>query len=873
MIAVDADEPDRYAAAAGRPAMRRRESLAELVHEFLRHGTSAAWVHYQGFRRRLWSYRETLELAEVVAAEMTARGIGRGERILLWGENAPQWAAVFWACALTGAVAVPLDPNTTEAFAAEVLRRTEARLLFADEARARHNLGIPVLLFDRLEELPPTRTGSAVAFAPPTRNDPLEIVFTSGTTGDPRGVVITHGNVLANLEPLEAEIARYRHYERLVHPLRFLHVVPFSHVFGQFMGLWVPGLLGAITVLPGTTHPGDLLRILRRERISVLVTVPRLLENLKEKIERDLAAEGRLEWFERELERVERMHVLRRWWRLRRVRRRLGWHFWAIVTGGASLPAELERFWSLLGCAVIQGYGLTETAALIAVQHPFALAPGSIGRPLPGRDVRISETGELLVRGESVAAGYWRQAGQLEPVAGEEGWFHTGDLAEMDAQGRLYFKGRRKNVLVTPEGMKVYPEDLEAVLKRQPVVRDAVVVGLPEDGNLVPCAVLLLRGGGASEAEAAIAEANRHLAGHQKIRHWLIWPEADFPRTPTGKPQLHRIESFARERLGSPAPAGAAQPAGELSMLLARLTGRPAERVRPEAALGRELGLSSLERVELLAALEEHYRVELDEAAVTETTTVADLERLLTAPGAPEPRLAYPYPAWALAEPVRLLRLLAGYLLWWPALLLLGWPRVSGRERLRGVRGPVLVVSNHITSIDVGFVLAALPARLRHRIAVAMEGERLAAMRHPPATAGWLRRLGWQMVYVLLVALFNVFSLPQRSGFRESFQYAGSCVDRGYSLLIFPEGGRTPDGRLQPFRPGIGLLVRGLRLPVVPVRIEGLWELKRARRRWAPPGKIRVTVGAPLEFQPELSAEEITARLEQAVATLQPPVT
>lgn len=856
-----------------RPAMHRRESLAELVHEFSRHSTSAAWVHYTGFRRRVWSYRETLELAEAVAAELSARGIARGERILLWGENAPQWAAVFWACALTGIVAVPLDSNTTAAFAAEVLRRTGARLLFADQPRARQDLGIPVLVLDRLEELQQASTISPAIPVPLTRNDPLEIVFTSGTTGDPRGVVITHGNVLANLEPLEAEMARYRRYERLVHPLRFLHVVPFSHVFGQFMGLWVPGLLGAVTVLAGTTHTGDVLRILRRERISVLVTVPRLLENLREKIERDLAAEGRLEWFQRELERVEGMHFLRRWWRLRHVRWRLGWHFWAIVTGGASLSPELERFWSRLGCAVIQGYGLTETAALIAVQHPFALAPGSIGRPLPGRDVRISETGELLVRGESIAAGYWRQAGRLEPVAGEEGWFHTGDLAEMDAQGRLYFKGRRKNVLVTPEGMKVYPEDLEAVLKRQPAVRDAVVVGLPENGNQVPCAVLLVRGGSESEAEAAVAEANRHLAGHQKIRHWLVWPEPDFPRTPTGKPQLYRIESFARERLSSPGPSGPAQPARELAALLARLTGRPAERIRPEAALGRELGLSSLERVELLAALEEHYQVELDEAAVTETTTVADLERLLAAPGTPEARRAYPYPAWALAEPVRLLRILAGYVLWWPALLLLGWPCVLGRERLRGVRGPVVVVSNHITSIDVGFVLAALPARLRHRIAVAMEGERLAAMRYPAATAGWLRRLGWQALYVLLVALFNVFSLPQRSGFRESFQYAGTCVDRGYSLLIFPEGGRTPDGRLQPFRPGTGLLVRGLHLPVIPVRIDGLWELKRARRHWAPPGKIRVMVGAPLAFSPDLSAEEITARLEEAVATLQPPGT
>lgn len=848
--------------------MAGRRSLAALIAEFERHGRSPAWVYYRGYRRQNWSYAQTLALAYQVATELTQRGIGRGERVLLWGEDSPHWAAVFWACALRGVVAVPVDRGATAAFVEEILRRTEARLLFTS-SQAHHPLSVPAIAFEQLPALVAHHPARRPVREELSRSDPLEIVFTSGTTGEPRGVVITHGNVLANLEPLEAEIERYRRYERWVHPLRFLHLVPFSHVFGQLMGLWVPPLLGGVVVLPGTVKPGEILRILREERASVLVTVPRLLENLRERLESEWKATGQWEQRQKNLQAASGEHFLRRWWRFRDVHHRLGWKFWAIVSGGATLPAELERFWTLLGYAVIQGYGLTETASVVAVQHPFALAPGSIGRPLLERDVKLSESGEILVRGESVAAAYWRQAGVLEPVVGEEGWFHTGDVGERDEAGRLYFKGRLKNVIVTAEGMKVFPEDLEAALREQPEVREAVVIGLEQDGNAVPCAILLLRQGDDDVAAAVVARANQRLAGHQKIRRWYLWPETDFPRTPTGKPQLHQIAARARQALLGASAAAAAPQTTELAAWIARLTGRAPEQVRPEAALGRQLGLSSLERIELLAALEERYQVELDETALTETTTIAQLEQLLKT-SAPSQR-RYPYPRWALTPPVRWMRVAVYYLLVWPALRLLGYPRILGRQRLREVRGPTLIVSNHITSIDIGFLLAALPARLRHRVAVAMEGERLAAMRYPPPQQPWPLRVGWQLLYGLVAAWFNVFSLPQQAGFRESFRYAARAVDRGYSIVVFPEGGRTPDGRLQPFRPGIGLLVRELALPVIPLRIEGLFELKRARRWWARPGRIRVIVGAPLHFSPELPAEEIARQLEQVVATLAPP--
>src|SRR5204862_2132205 len=312
--------------------------------------------------------------------------------------------------------------------------------------------------------------------------DTLEIVFTSGATAEPKGVVITHVNVLANIEPLETEIQKYLKYERLVHPIRFLNLLPLSHVFGQFLGIFLAQLMGATVIFHDTLNPSEVIGAIRRQRVSVLVAVPRLLQSLKEKIERTLEEQGKLEDLRRRFETAKGKHFLTRWWIFRSVHRQLGWKFWAFISGGAALDSQTEEFWGRLGYAVIQGYGLTETTSIISVNHPFRLGKGSIGKVLAGREVKLSPENEILVRGGGVASGYWNGQ-QLQAVAGEEGWYRTGDLGELDPDGNLYFKGRKKDVIVTPAGMNVYPEDLEAALRRQPEVKDCVVLGLPRNGN------------------------------------------------------------------------------------------------------------------------------------------------------------------------------------------------------------------------------------------------------------------------------------------------------------------------------------------------------------------------------------------------------
>jgi long-chain acyl-CoA synthetase len=551
------------------------------------------------------------------------------------------------------------------------------------------------------------------------------------------------------------------------------------------------------------------------------------------------------------------MHFVKRWWRFRSIHNRFGWKFWAFISGGAALDAETEEFWRRLSFVVIQGYGLTETTSLISLNHPFRTGQRSIGKVLEGREMKLDENGEILVRGANVAAGYW-QGKELKPVLNEEGWFRTGDLGEVDAEGNLYFKGRKKNVIVTREGMNVYPEDLEAALRRQAEVRDCVVVGLEQGGNAEACAVLVLRD--SADPQAVVHRANQNLAEYQQMRRWLVWPDEDFPRTPTQKPKTAVLQEAARLHFASGDSQSGASPSA-LGDLITRITGRKMGVLDADAKLESDLNLNSMDRVELLSALEDRYQIDLNQADFTKVSTVADLERLLREPQSSVQR-ASPYPRWAQRWPIAWIREAVYYLLSWPATLIMAHPTVVGRENLRGIDGPLLISCNHITYIDVGFALWSLPAHIRRRLAVGMWGELLWKMWHPPQEWNWFMRLSYKVGYYLVVALFNVFPLPQQSGVRESFAYAGESVDRGYSVLVYPEGQRTLDGKPTPFRSGLGMLAARLNVPVLPMRIDGLWEMKQKGRKIARPGQLKVVIGKPMRFPPETPPEEITNQVE-----------
>src|SRR5438270_7301769 len=574
-----------------------RRTILEYLNNFERFGPQVAYVQRRGYRTERWTYRQVFELSAQLARELEARGIRKGDRVLLWSENSAQWVAAFFGCALRGAVVVPMDRIATPEFAGRVAQQTQAKLALCSRELLPQLGQVPALDLEAIPQLVAGRSSAPYAAPPLERSDVVEIVFTSGSTAEPKGVVITHGNILANLESFEPEIASYLKYERFFHPIRFLNLLPLSHVFGQFLGIFIPQLIAGSVLFQESLNPSEIIRTIKSEKVSVLVAVPRLLQSLKEKIERDYEAAGRLETFRRQLEHSATQHFAKRWWIFRKVHRQFGFKFWALISGGATLDRATEEFWRRLGFVVIQGYGLTETTSLISVNHPFRLGKGSIGKALPGREIKLGPDGEILVRGENVASGYWQRS-HLQRVAADEGWFHTGDLGELDAQGNLYFKGRKKQVIVNPEGLNIYPEDLEAALRYQPEIRDCVVVPLERNGNAAPCAALILRLSpdkkeANSIAAHAVAAANASLAPHQQIRHWLLWHEPDFPRTNTQKIRGNVVQQAAEQKFGAQAAQPA--PASALAQMIAGITGHRAQSLSANASLESELNLSSID--------------------------------------------------------------------------------------------------------------------------------------------------------------------------------------------------------------------------------------------------------------------------------------
>ena len=836
--------------------------------EFRRFGAETAVVSHRGNRRYATTYGELSVLAGRFAAELVVRGIEPGERVVLWGENSAEWIAVFFGCLMRGVIAVPLDAAGTAEFANRVVKDVAARLVMAD-ARLLSSLDGDVArlpLYEIATKLPvqPLFDVSEAV----TESVAFQIVFTSGTTLEPKGIVHTHRNVLASLRPIETEMAKYRRYERWVHPLRFLHTLPLSHVFGQFMGLWIPALLAAEVHFVDALEPARMTELIRRERVSVLVAVPRVLQLLRAHLL------GRFARLADDLEHSRGLPILKRWWRFRRVHRALGWKFWAVISGGASLPDELESFWNQLGFALIQGYGMTETAALVTLNHPFKIGKGTIGKALPGREVRLSDEGEILVRGDVLAGATW-QSGQMRERESE--WLATGDLAAKNESGELRFLGRKGDVIVTGAGMNVYPSDLEAAMQQQTGVRGCAVVACETASGPEPVAVVLFAGSDA-ELQAAVDRANSGLAEYQQIRRALRWPDLQLPYTATGKLLRRKVAAWACAEIAGQRQAVGAEAGREgLLSMVAEVTGEMVAGGDDRLRLSEDLHLDSLGRVQLQSLLEQRLGVELEDDAIAAVRTLGELRALAQVPGAPSsvspmaaavparpPTAEDVYPRWPWSSPVRWLRVVFVEMLMRPLVWAIAAPKVV-HAASEMPDGPMLIVCNHVTAYDGALIIYALPPRLRRRLANAMSGEMLLDFRRGRGQGNMVANLLARPAYWLVTALFNVFPLPRMRGFRRSFAHAGEAMDRGYSVLIFPEGTRSRSGEMQRFRPGIGLLAQESRVPIVPVGLVGLGRStkKRVRSR-----KIEVRFGEAVSFDEAMGPGALTAMLEARVRQL-----
>ena len=796
------------------------------------------------YRTLSWSYQDLGKAADLIASHLAFAGVGVGDKVLLWAPNSPYWVASFFGILLRGGVAVPLHLENTREFIEKIQKQTSAKILIKQSAlkiqlASLASMDVDLLPFGETAEGVKSMGGPKI-----TEEDLAEIVYTSGTTGDPKGVMLTHRNLLSNIKGVARAISIN---ERDC----FLSILPLSHMFEQTAGLLFPLSRGAKIIYLPRVSSGLIVRALQEHHVTKLLAVPQFLDTVMKKIEAEADREGKTSMLETARQVAGFLPFPLRRFIFRKIHQRFGGKLRTVASGGAPLDPALERKWELLGVRLLQGYGLTETSPIISVNTYRAHRFGSIGRPLAGVEIKIAPGGEILVKGPNVFGGYYHDEKKTAESFTPEGWFRTGDVGELDEDGFLFIRGRKKYLILGPGGQNVHPEDIEFELNKRPGVRDSAVVGWGEGSRVEICAVLLLESG--VDPEKVVEKANEHLLSFQKIQIWRVWPGPDFPRSATRKIQKEKVLFWLKEEKKEEVSASLATT--PLTRLLGEIFEKDAATLSDQTSLVADLGLDSILRIELVTRIEELFGVALEERVITQKTTVGDLERAIqhTPHSKSRETLLKRWPFWPITK---FFREISYWLVMYPFLLIFTRPKVFGQEVFEKIKGPMLIMPNHRSFLDSPVVLRALSHRIRKQLGFA-------------TGADVLKEFWWTAP--LLELFYASFPFPRREqeNIEPGLEAVGALIDKEWSVVLYPEGRQSETKEFLPFKKGAGLLAVEMGVPVVPVFVDGT-ENVLPRDHVVPKkiGEVRVYFGEPLFFQVNESYVEATEKIERAVHKL-----
>ena len=855
-------------------------TLRDLVCDLARFGDKPALVHVRAGKGEATGYAAIGEAALALAGALAERGFGRGDMVLLWGPNSADWVIVRLALGALGAIAAALDDLTPTEEARILVTDIAPKLAFASSAHVPSLRAmapdLTVIALDRAEGLAhwsDVAAGTKSSLPPIAADDPMMLVATSGTTGRPKTFFLTHANVLHNVRALAAQ-GIVTEADRALLPL------PLHHVYPLTVGILTPFLIGTTVVFPESVTGPHLVAALKEGRCTVMVAVPRLYSALLDGLMARVRAQPMIKRVAfRAL--FSLSMLLRRRFGIRvgrRLFRSLHSQFapdlWLMASGGASFEASVIWPLEALGWQVLSGWGLAETASILTNNHKDKARIGSEGWPLPGVEVRVAQpdesgVGELECRGPSVFAGYRNDREANEAAFTADGWFRTGDLGFIDADGTVHIVGRKKEMIVLGGGKNVFPEELEKRLSTDPAIKDVAV--LEHEGKLValvvPDEARIVASGSARIEDAvrvALASAQQGLPSWQRLAGFAITREA-LPRTRLGKIQRFRLPAlYDAARAGRSVPSATmteedhrllADPVAKAmwELLRARF---PDRLVAPAQSPQLDLGIDSLGWVEISLEAESRLGLAFTEEDWAGVTTVRDILALAAAragaaapmkPAAPDLSWLDP-PAWPYRFAGRALALINQAFC-----AVLFRLRTEGRTHLP--EGPVIVAANHLSDLDPAILAAALPREALVRVRWSGEASRLFRTR-----AGRF-----------LARAARIFPVEERAP-ATTLAYAKESLARGECLVWFPEAWRSPDGSIQRFLPGIGELVRATGAPVVPARIAGTFEAMPRTARLPKPHPVRVVFGTPLSAA-ELTAgaadaQTIADRVRQAVAAL-----
>ena len=795
---------------------------------YLRAGGGADRRTYDEFRRG----------AEAVAGRLAEAGVRPGDRVAICGKNRPEWAESYFGTLLAGAVVVPIDRDSGAAELANVCAAADAKVLLAGaEVASKLNGELKVPRMDMVAAADPVGAPAAPELPDPQEDDLASLIFTSGTTGRPKGVMLTHGNFTFILQAL-AKVFTLQEKDGL------LSALPLHHTFEFSCGFLLPLSKGAQLIYLEELDADMLARAFAGGRVTCMVGVPALWELLHRKVRNQVRDKGPLA--ERAFDGLllanktlrNRFGVNLGKVLFAPVHQGFGGRVRFLVSGGASLPPDLHNAFHSLGMDLMEGYGLTEASPVLTVTRPGKRPkPGSVGSALPGVELKVVDpdadgVGEIVARGGNVMKGYLDDEAATALAIDDDGWLHTGDLGRIDDKDRLFIQGRSKEVIVEASGKNVYPDELEELYGDHEDIEELSVVGVGDGRNAerVAAVVVLKEGVDRTAGRARVEEHFRKVgggvSGWKRVKVLRFW-ESELPRTATKKIKrkdvvrtlermLEAERAVAKRTSTEDVVGGGRDDDGWLRAAVAAVCDRKADEVRGGDRLIEDLGFESLMLTELLSALETATGKALDAQALQECKTVRDLAVLVDASkvvDSDEGRSGRrSEPAWRqddptgddLPAPIQALgqSLLGAGQRW----LYNGALRskVYGRGHVP-LNRPVLVVSNHSSHLDMGLV----------KTAMGKAGDSLVSM----AAADYFFQPGPRRMYF---RNFTNLEPMQRSGsLKDSLMKAVDLIRAGKSVLIFPEGTRSRDGKMVRFKRGVGYLALQAGVDVLPMYLRG----------------------------------------------------
>jgi long-chain acyl-CoA synthetase len=871
------------------------ELLEAAVHAF-RHRTALRWM--EGDREVRFTYGDLDRYASRVGSFLLRAGLQPQARVLLASESRPEWAFAYFGILRAGGTVVPVDPELSEAEVVNLARRAEASVcLVSEEAaqslpglfRALAEAGLPTQVHSLAQAMEgdpsqPNRIGAVKRSASP--DDVASLLFTSGTTGNPKGVMLTHRNFTSLVSKLAGAFS-------VGVGDGLLSVLPLHHTFEFSCGLLTPLSRGADITYLDTLNSERLSDVFETGRITAMIGVPALWQLLHRKLTQELAAGPALvESAVNALMSVNSELRNRKGINLGKllfwpVHKKFGGRLRFMVSGGAALPEEVHSAFHGLGFQLTEGYGLTEAAPVLTVaERENERHPGSVGRALPGIELKIEEpdasgVGEVLARGPTVMAGYF---GDPEATAEtvHEGWLRTGDLGRLDEEGRLYLVGRKKDVIVDSNGKNVYPDELEELFSKHPAIKELSVVGLPDEGGGERVACLCVPDYGSrprGEVRHELEEHFRTIAAQQafyrRIKVLHFW-DGELPKTSTRKvkrkqvvEELKRLERAsssghqARERRTDDGHAW-------LLTLVAEVAQRRPDEVHLNSRLVADLGFDSLMVTELSVALEQAGVPLRAIEDLSKLETVENLRQLLASQHkrpASEGRAKEISNELVETQEIAVPETVANL---GRSLLSLGQRFLYGGVFEVEVKGKsfipqnrnCLVVANHASHLDMGLI----------KVVLGDQGERLAAL----AARDYFFDTAWKRAY--FENFTNLIPIERHGSLRESLKMAGDALNQGLNLLIFPEGTRTTTGELQEFKATLGFLALTYGVDVLPLYLDGTYNALPKGSLFPKQNKLAVRIGPVFTYEAmkrrtegmsrSASYRHVTEITEQAVRAL-----